>query len=126
MASIGYYQFVVAPSLTSATTTSSSQVTCGATNCAHVSITANAGACIDAANPCGYSALTVTVVIGVNNTVLWTSDDSSIHTVTGSGWTSVNLNQGDTYQHTFTAAGTYDYHCVYHAGMKAQVIVKAA
>ncbi len=123
--SIAYYQFEVAPSQNASTSSSTTSVVCGASNCAHVNIDSGAGSCIDSAHPCGYSVLSITVVIGVNNTVMWTSDDSSIHTVTGSGWTSPNLNQGDTFQHTFTVAGTYQYHCIYHAGMQAQVIVKS-
>ena len=124
--SIAYYQFAVAPNQTSSTSTTPTVVTCGATNCAHVAITANSGACVNPASPCGFSALNITVVMGVNNTVIWNSDDTSIHTVTGSGWGSNNLNHGDTFQHTFTGAGKYQYHCAYHSGMVAMVVVKAA
>jgi plastocyanin len=131
--SIGYYQFEVAPNITSSSSTTQTSVTCTKATCAYVNITANAGACITASNPCGYSPLTITVVIGKNNTVVWTSLDSAVHTVTGTSWGSTGtcqgvpgLCQGDTYQYTFTTAGTYSYHCVYHAGMIAQVVVKAA
>lgn len=75
----------------------------------------------------GYSPATITVVIGVNNTVVWTNSDNAPHTVTavGKSFDSGNMNQGDTFSHTFTTPGTYQYACSYHPWMKGTVIVKA-
>ena len=139
IASIGYYEVDVAHvSTTTSTSATAVSVTCSKTNCAYVNITSGAGGCIDASNPCGFSPATITLVMGVNNTVVWTNEDSAVHTVTGSSWgitqTCASLGilglcpagtTGDTYQYTFSAAGTYPYHCVYHAGMLGTVIVKS-
>jgi plastocyanin len=79
----------------------------------------------------GYAPDTVTVVIGVNNTVQWTNNDNeTIHTVTsvsGNGsLNSGNINPGGTYSYTFTTPGTYNYMCTYHSWMKGVVLVKSA
>ncbi len=70
---------------------------------------------------------TITVVIGVNNTVIWTNDDSVYHTVTSyTGVPAFNsglLNTGDSWNHTFTTPGTYQYHCTIHLFMDGTVIV---
>ncbi len=75
----------------------------------------------------GFSPETITVVLGVNNTVTWTNNDTSPHTVTSDGGTfdSGNLAPGQSYTYTFTAPGTYTYHCTYHPWMVATVIVKS-
>jgi plastocyanin len=75
----------------------------------------------------GFNPPTITVVIGINNTVVWTNDDSVPHTVTADSgsFSSGNLNPGDSYSFTFTAPGTYAYHCSYHSWMKGTVIVKS-
>jgi plastocyanin len=77
----------------------------------------------------GYAPDKITVVIGVNNTVTWTNDDTVAHTVTsvsGNGTVSSgNLAVGATYTFTFSSPGTYDYYCEYHAWMTGTVIVKS-
>lgn len=74
----------------------------------------------------GFTPSTITVVIGVNNTVVWTNDDTVPHTVTSydGSFSSGNLNPGNTYQFTFTTPGNYSYHCSYHTWMQGTVIVK--
>jgi len=83
----------------------------------------------------GYSPDRITVVIGVNNTVTWTDDDTSAlyHTVTSSlvpsgasSFNSGNIGEGGNYTYTFKLAGTYDYFCIYHSWMTGTVIVLAA
>jgi plastocyanin len=83
----------------------------------------------------GYAPDVVTVVIGTNNTVMWTQDDTGHnHTVTpkdqpaGGGWIagSGNMVPKSTYSFTFTVPGTYNYLCAYHAWMTGTVIVKPA
>ncbi len=129
--SIAYYQFEVAPSQnnTSSTTTTTSPpaVTCKGTNCAYVNITAGASGCTNPSSPCGFDPATLTVVIGVNNTVMWTNQDQAVHTVTGSNWGSSEapgISPGGNFTYTFATAGSYQYHCIYHSGMIGTVVVK--
>lgn len=100
-----------------------------------VSIPSGAGSGASAAP--GFSPDSVTVVIGVNNTVEWNNNDTTgtgvSHTVyvrsqpAGGGMqNSSNISPGKTYSFTFTVPGTYDYYCSYHAWMTGTVIVKAA
>jgi len=74
-----------------------------------------------------YSPSTITVVIGVNNTVTWTNNDNIAHTVTADNgaFDSGYLNQGQTWSYTFTTAGTYSYHCSIHPWMTGTVIVRS-
>ncbi|MHB8566496.1 MAG: cupredoxin domain-containing protein [Nitrososphaerales archaeon] len=78
-------------------------------------------------NTPGFTPATITVVIGVNNTVTWTNNDSAPHTVTADdgSFSSGNMDPGNTFSFTFTTPGTYAYHCSYHPWMKATVIVKS-
>ena len=86
----------------------------------------------NSANPPGYTPDSVTLVIGVNNTVAWTNDDSIHHTVTstsapsGGSFNSGNMNGGAVYTHTFTVPGTYQYDCAYHSWMTGTIVVRAA
>lgn len=75
-----------------------------------------------------FSPNPVTVVMGVNNTVEWVNDDSAPHTVTANdgSFGSGNIAPTGTYTFTFTKAGTYAYHCLYHPWMVGTVIVKGA
>lgn len=87
-----------------------------------------------AANPAGapgFSPDTITLVIGVNNSVTWTNDDNAPHTVTAVNTTagtavfdSGNLAAGASYTYAFTAPGTYLYKCNYHNWMTGTVVVK--
>jgi len=65
------------------------------------------------------------VRVKVGTAVTWTNKDSTDHTVQADGGTfgSGHLGTGQTYSHTFSAAGTYTYHCAIHTYMKATVIV---
>lgn len=75
----------------------------------------------------GYSPNTITVKMGVNNTVTWTNDDNAPHTVTANdgSFGSGNIAPGASFSFTFTAAGTFKYHCVYHPWMTGTLIVTA-
>ncbi|MCM3920818.1 cupredoxin domain-containing protein [Frankia sp. AiPs1] len=71
-----------------------------------------------------FSPATVTVKVGT--TVTWTNQDSEPHTVTaksGAGPDSPTLDQGATYQYTFTKAGQYPYLCTIHPFMLGTVVV---
>jgi nitrite reductase (NO-forming) len=120
--------FAVGSGTTSSTTTSAttSTPTTSSTSPAtasHVSIPSGAG--MDTSSP-GYSPDTITVVIGVNNTVVWVNNDNMPHTVTATNklFDSGNMNPGDTFSYTFTSPGVYTYGCSYHSWMKGTVIVK--
>lgn len=67
------------------------------------------------------------MTVGVGDTVTWTNDDDSPHTVTAAGaFDSGNLDPGQTFSFTFTEAGTYTYVCQYHDEMVATITVVAA
>jgi amicyanin len=72
-----------------------------------------------------FSPATITVQVGT--TVTWTNKDSDPHTVTaksgGAALDSPTLNQGDSYQYTFTKAGQYTYLCTIHPFMLGTVMV---
>lgn len=86
----------------------------------------------NSANPPGYTPDSITLVVGVNNTVIWTNNDSVHHAVTstsaptGGDFNSGNMQPGVTCTHTFTVPGTYQYDCVYHSWMTGTIIVKAS
>lgn len=70
-----------------------------------------------------------TVYVNVGESVTWTNDSDAPHTVdsdSGGELESGNLAEGDTFDHTFSATGTFAYHCDIHAYMKGTVIVLAA
>jgi plastocyanin len=75
------------------------------------------------ANPPGFRPDVITLVIGVNNTVTWTNNDSVAHTVTstsapsGGSFNSGNMHAGVTCTHSFTVPGNYQYGCLYHNWM---------
>ena len=78
------------------------------------------------------------IEVNVGQTVLWTNDDFSFHTVTSGklGDTDVGRifdsglpgptalsSTGKTYEYTFELAGEYPYYCILHPGMVGKVIV---
>jgi plastocyanin len=76
-----------------------------------------------------YSPATITVSAGT--IITWTNNDSVEHTVTSdnglfdSGGISTPglYSSGGTFSHTFSTPGTSPYHCTYHPGMTAKVVV---
>lgn len=107
----------------SSASTSHSTGTSSSVSPVHVSIIAGAGT---NTSSLGYSPSTITVVIGVNNTIVWTNEDGMPHTVTEVNkiFDSGNMNSGDSFTYTFSVPGTYLYYCAYHIWMKGTVIVK--
>ena len=91
-----------------------------ATNAVHVSIIPGA-----ASYGTGYAPDNITVVVGINNTVIWTNNDNEPHTVTASdgSFNSGNMNPGVTFTYTFTKPGIYTYICTYHPWMHGYVTV---
>ena len=74
----------------------------------------------------GFAFSPETLTISVGDTVTWTNKESATHTATADGgeFDSGNLGNGDTFSHTFTAAGTYTYYCKIHTSMTATIIVE--
>jgi plastocyanin len=60
--------------------------------------------------------------VKVGGTVTWTFKGNSAHNVTFDAFHS-NLMKDGTYQHTFTTAGSFSYHCTVHQGMNGTVVV---
>lgn len=72
-----------------------------------------------------YDRTDVTVTAG--DTVIWKNNGQNPHTVTeDSGrWTSGTLSSSQSFAFTFTQAGTYEYHCLFHPEMKGKIKVLA-
>jgi plastocyanin len=73
----------------------------------------------------------IVVVIGTNNTVVWTNNDGVPHTVTAvsvpngaTKFNSGNMDSGTTFTYTFTVPGTYTYDCAYHYWMTGTIVVE--
>jgi plastocyanin len=67
------------------------------------------------------------VTVKAGDTVTWTNDDGVGHDVTGDSFKSGDpgaLENGDTFEHTFDKAGSFDYVCTVHPGMKGTVKVE--
>jgi plastocyanin len=67
------------------------------------------------------------VRVSAGDTVTWTNDDTVGHDVTGDEFRSGDpggMQNGDTFEHTFDKAGTFDYVCTVHPGMEGSVTVK--
>lgn len=72
-----------------------------------------------------FSPANITVKKGT--TVTWTNNDSTTHTIVESdsqtGPASGSLAPGSSYSFTYSAAGTYPYHCSIHPDMIGTVVV---
>jgi plastocyanin len=68
------------------------------------------------------------VTIHTGDTVKFVNDDDDAHTVTATdgSFDSKGLDSHQSWSHTFTKAGTYNYFCQLHPFMKGTVIVKDA
>ena len=71
------------------------------------------------------------VTLKVGQTVKWTNEDEAGHDVTATGGPDKfksgapgALQKGDTFEHKFTKAGTVQYVCTVHSGMKGTVKVE--
>jgi len=119
---IGY--LVVLPN---AAYSSQTTQTSGGHSPASVAVSIAKGAGTDTSDK-GFTPNTITVVLGVNSTIVWTNNDGSPHTVTSNGgiFDSGNMAPGQSFTYTFTSTGTFAYHCTYHPWMTGTVVVKAA
>ncbi len=131
IAAIGYYQFGVAPFLSTSSSTSTSL------SIRTILLNMTVGASSKTTD--AYAPNPIRLVIGVNNSVSWYNGDTQggvavSHTATARTTVSGKpvfdtgiLNAGDTSQViVLTTAGTYDYYCVIHpTTMKGTIIVLA-
>jgi chitinase len=67
-----------------------------------------------------------TITISVGQSVTWRNNDTVSHTSTSDGgvWDSAALAPGATFTRTFTAAGSFPYHCNFHPSMMGTVVVQ--
>lgn len=73
------------------------------------------------------------IQVPIGSKVIWTNDDSTLHTVTeGNPETDITdqplfgsdiIYSDQTWDYTFESIGTFDYHCTIHPFMKGTVIV---
>jgi plastocyanin len=73
-----------------------------------------------------------TLPVKAGDTVTWTNDDTSLHTVTsglpgdyypGTEFDSSSLAPGTTFQHTFAIGGPFNYYCILHPYMTGNIVV---
>jgi plastocyanin len=67
------------------------------------------------------------VTVKAGDTVTWVNDDGVGHDVTGDDFSSGDpgaMQNGDTFEHTFDTAGTFDYVCTVHPKMTGTVKVE--
>jgi plastocyanin len=74
-----------------------------------------------------YTYVPATITVPVGTRITWTNRDQVKHTVTASnGAFSVILSQGAVSGRPFTTAGTFEYFCAFHLGMRGTVVVVPA
>jgi len=66
------------------------------------------------------------ITVAVGTAVTWTNTDGIAHTVTSNTgvFSSGTLGPGQSFSFTFPSAGTFQYHCSFHAGMVGSVVVQ--
>lgn len=68
-----------------------------------------------------FSPKTISVDIGTK--VTWVNKDGVDHTVSGWGFDSGTLKNGESFSYVFTEADTWDYECSFHPFMHGSVLV---
>jgi plastocyanin len=72
-----------------------------------------------------YTYVPATITVPFGTRVTWTNRDQVPHTVTATNASfSLSLQQGASSGRLFTTAGTFDYFCAIHPGMRATIIVQ--
>ena len=61
--------------------------------------------------------------VAVGDTVTWQWEGSAAHNVTGPGFESDLISEGE-FEHTFEEAGEIDYVCTVHPGMTGKIVVE--
>jgi plastocyanin len=70
-----------------------------------------------------YSAVNLSVTAGTS--ITWSNTDTTKHTVTAddNSFNSGDIPPGQSYTRIFSNTGSFSYHCIYHAMMKASINV---
>jgi len=107
-------------------TSSSTSATSSTGSAGSVNVKINPGSGLNTTSEY-YTPSSITVVIGVNNTVVWKNYDSMEHTVTATdkSFDSGLIEPGQSFSWTFNSPGTYTYYCALHPWMRGTVIVKS-
>ena len=71
----------------------------------------------------GFTFAPAEIEVPAGTEVTWANADPTEHTVTGEGFGSDTLAEGNRFSHRFDRAGTYRYRCAIHPEMTAQVRV---
>lgn len=76
-----------------------------------------------------YKFVPSNLTVPVGTTVTWINYDVAPHTATYRSFSEEafdtgNLGASQLYRHKFRTAGSYDYICVYHQGMRGTVVVQ--
>jgi plastocyanin len=95
-------------------------------------VPSTSGSSVAASIVTGASTMTTTaytpnpITVAVGGTVTWTNNDSTTHTSTANGgaWNSGSIAPGGKFTMTFSAAGSFPYHCSIHPGMVGTVTVQ--
>lgn len=68
------------------------------------------------------------LTVNIGDTVRWTNNDSAGHTTTSSAalWDSGRLGTGQTFDFTFTQAGSFAYICNIHPSMQGTIVVQGS
>ena len=74
----------------------------------------------------GFAFSPGSITIKAGESVTWTNQDGTTHTVTADNgeFNSSNIASGATFTFKFDKAGTYPFHCSIHPSMKGTVIVQ--
>jgi plastocyanin len=123
----------VAPSVATPAASSAAPAASSAAPAASSAAPASAPGASTSAAAAGGDAVTIanfafapkTISLKTGATVTWTNTDGTAHTVTfdDGSESSQHLQQNQTFQRTFTAAGSFTYHCSIHPTMTATVTV---
>ncbi len=75
----------------------------------------------------GFAFSPESLEVQVGDTVRWTNNDGTTHTVTSTDGNDVfnsgNLSNGETFEFTFTEVGDFDYFCFFHNHMTGTITV---
>jgi plastocyanin len=74
----------------------------------------------------GFAFSPGSITIKVGESVTWTNQDGTTHTVTANNgeFSSGNIASGGGFTFKFDKAGTYPYHCSIHSTMKGTIVVQ--
>jgi len=64
------------------------------------------------------------ITVPVGTTITWINQDAVTHSIKSADFVSTDLAQGQSFQHTFKTAGTFEYSCSIHPSMPGKIIVQ--